>query len=104
MATPQEIAALRLLIAETSTTAPYDDATLGALLDASTDQYAAAAIVWDQKAAGVAGLVDISEGGSTRKNGDLYEQYLSMGSTMRSRSAALPTSGVGLRISRLTRA
>lgn len=105
MATAQQIAALRLLIAEPNNVSPYDDVALGLLLDAGTNQYYIAADIWDQKAAGAAALVDVSEGGSTRKMGDVYEQYLGMASSMRARSNASnnPPNGLGVRISRLTR-
>ena len=79
MATPEQIAALRLLIAEPADSATYTDAVLGAMIDAADDELNQAAYeVWVQKAAAAAELVDISEGGSTRKMGDIYEQALSM--------------------------
>jgi hypothetical protein len=107
MATAEEIAALRLLIAEPNDAAPYTDLALATLLDNSSNEYAAAFEVWTQKAAGAAGLVDISEGGSSRKMGDLYEQYLSMAEGMRLRaiSATQPPDGFGpgIRIRKLAR-
>lgn len=107
MASAQEIAALRLLIAEPDNTAPYDDATLGLIIDAATNIYAAAYEVWTQKAASTAGLVDISEGGSSRNMGDLHEQALSMAEQMRQRALADSQppdgSGAGTRIRKLTR-
>jgi hypothetical protein len=107
MATAEEIAALRLLIAEPDDAAPYTDIALGAALDVAANEYVVAFEVWTQKAAGTAGLVDISEGGSSRKMGDLYEQYLSMAEQMRVRavSANQPPdgSGSGIRIRKLAR-
>lgn len=106
MATAEEIAALRLLIAE-PTEATYTDVALGTLLDGATNQFVVAYEIWTQKSAAVAGLVDISEGGSSRKMGDLYEQYLSMAEQMRQRavSATQPPDGFGsgIRIRRLAR-
>ena len=107
MATPPEIAALRLLIAEPNNVAPYTDAVLGELIDAGQSQYTIAYHIWNQKAAGAAALVDISEGGSSRKMGDVYEQYLSMAERMR-QAAVSPTDpptefGTGITIRRLTR-
>lgn len=79
MATPEQIAELRLLIAEPDDAPPYTDAFLGALIDANGgEQNKSAFTVWTQKAASAAELVDISEGGSSRKMGDVYEQALSM--------------------------
>jgi hypothetical protein len=108
MATPEEIAALRLLIAEPDNIAPYTDAELGARLDvAGATQYSTAYHIWNEKAAGAANLVDISEGGSSRKMGDVYEQFLSMAERMRI-AAISPTDpptefGTGIRVRKLTR-
>lgn len=107
MATAEEIAALRLLIAEPDDDAPYDDETLNARLGAATNEYALAYEIWTEKAAAAAGLVDVSEGGSSRKMGDLHEQALSMAEAMRERANSATTppdgSGPGLRIKRLSR-
>jgi len=79
MATAEQIAALRLLIAEGSDSELYTDTVLNAIIDASSgDLNKSAYEVWVQKAAASAELVDISEGGSSRKMGDIYEQALSM--------------------------
>lgn len=79
MATAEQIAALRLLIAEPIDSAIYTDAVLGALIDSLTgDLNKSAYSVWVQKAAAAAELVDISEGGSSRKMGDVHEQALNM--------------------------
>lgn len=106
MATAQEIADLRLLIAE-PTEVIYSDIVLGTRLDGASNQFIVANEIWTEKAAGAAMLVDMSEGGSTRKMGDLFEQYLSMAENMRLRAVA-PTqppdgNGTGIRIRRLTR-
>lgn len=107
MADAAAIASLRLLIAEPDNVEPYTDAALGAFLDETDNEYAAAYEVWVQKAASAAGLVDVTEGGSSRKMGDLHEQALSMAETFRQRavSATQPPdgSGAGVRIKRLTR-
>jgi hypothetical protein len=105
VATAAQIAALRLLIAQPDNVEPYTDAVLGALIDAESNQYTIAYQIWTQKAASVAGLVDISEGGSSRKMGDLYEQSLSMASNMRVRADEVGAiaGGPGLRISQLRR-
>lgn len=79
MATEEDIAALRLLVAEPSDSDIYTDVVLGAILDAASgDLNKSAYEVWVRKAAASAELVDISEGGSSRKMGDIYEQSLAM--------------------------
>ena len=104
MATAEEIAALRLLIAE-PTEDTYTDADLNTRLSAAANEYTVAFDIWTEKAAAAAGLVDISEGGSSRKLGDIYEQALGMADAMRERavSATNPPSGAGVRIKKLTR-
>jgi hypothetical protein len=77
MATVDEIATLRRYVAEPDET-DWTDETLGAIIDASDSLNAAALEVWDSKAATLAALVDISEGGSSRKNSDLAKNALLM--------------------------
>lgn len=78
MATEAEVARLRLLIGE-PTDEVYTDADLNARLDAASgDSNRVAYEIWTEKAAASAELVDISEGGSSRKMGDIYEQALNM--------------------------
>lgn len=106
MATAEQIAELRLLIAE-PTEANYSDVQLNTWLDQAANEFVVAYEIWTQKAAGAAALVDVSEGGSSRKMGDVYEQYLSMADQMlaRATSATSPPdgSGSGVRVRRLTR-
>lgn len=78
MATPDQIAALRLLIAQPDDAEPYTDAALSVRLDGDSDINLTAYKVWTEKAAAAADLVDTSEGGSSRKMGDLHEQALNM--------------------------
>lgn len=107
MATVAEIAALRLLIAEPDDAAPYDDATLNTRLTAALGkEYVLAYEIWTEKAAAAAGLVDVSEGGSSRKMGDVHEQALNMAEEMRKRALSKPVpdgSLAGIRIRRMTR-
>lgn len=77
MATVSEIADLRRMANE-PTTAVYTDEALSTLIDASASLSAAAASIWQEKAARYASLVDVREGSSSRSLGDLYEQALSM--------------------------
>lgn len=81
MATPEQISSLRLLVAETEDAEPYTDAALSARLDADGDINRTAFNIWTEKAASWAGLADITEGGSSRKQGDLHEQALNMAKT-----------------------
>ena len=77
MATPAQIAELRIMINQPENVEPWTDETLGMLIDAKQgDLQAAAYSVWEGKAAQVAHLVDISEGGSSRKMSDMYKNFL----------------------------
>lgn len=78
MATLEEIAELRRMIGEPGSDAPWDDAAVGVLIDASSSMNAAAMKAWEQKAASYASLVDISESGSSRRLSQLQEQALRM--------------------------
>lgn len=74
MATPAEIAEVRVNTQELVNTPPYTDEFLSDLIDAhgvaETEHK-----VWVSKRNTVANLVDISEGGSSRKNSQLFEAY-----------------------------
>lgn len=74
MATPQQIAELRIEVREPTNAEPYTDDFLGALIDSYgiTDS---AYKVWIAKRNAVASLVDISEGGSSRKMSQLFDNY-----------------------------
>lgn len=74
MATPQQIAELRLEVKEADNVAPYTDEFLGGLFDAY-GVTGAAQRVWVAKRNAVANLVDISEGGSSRKMSQLFDNY-----------------------------
>jgi hypothetical protein len=84
MATVEEVAALRRFVAEPDDST-YTDVMLGAILDASESANAAAYEIWLQKAAGYADVVDISEGGSQRKNSDLYKNAMTMAALFKAR-------------------
>lgn len=101
MATAAEIAALRRLIAEPDATT-YDDAALTLVIDTADSLDAAALLVWEEKAASYVGLVDISEGGSQRKNGDLIKQASAMIEVFQGR-IDLAAAGAPTRIRKLTR-
>ena len=78
MATPEQILDLRAKIAEPLDVAPYGDTALSEKIESSLSVAAAASDIWTAKAAAVAHLVDTSEGGSSRKNSDLYKNYLAL--------------------------
>ena len=107
MASPESVAALRLLIAEPDDDTYSDNAISDRLDVTGASEYSVAFDIWTEKAAAAAGLVDMSEGGSTRKMGDIYEQALGMADAMRARalSATQPPdgSGPGVRVRKLTR-
>jgi hypothetical protein len=104
MATAEQVAALRLLIAEPDDAEPYTDAALSVRLDADADADKTAYNIWSEKAAAWAGLADISEGGSSRKQGDLYEQALSMAGYFKDRiQEGQPIIGGATRVRRLRR-
>lgn len=79
-ATPEDVAILLEMIGTTDKT----EADLMVLLDrlqnadGSLNFNATAANIWNQKAAAYAGLVDVSESGSSRKFSDLYKNALAM--------------------------
>lgn len=57
----------------------YDDAYFDRFLDESGgDVNQAASLVWQEKAASYAELVDITEAGSSRKNSQLYSAAMDM--------------------------
>jgi len=105
MATAEQIAALRLMIAEPDDVAPYTDLALGAMIDlAEGDLNAVACKIWTTKAAGVVGMVDITEGGSSRKMGSLHQQYLTMAKTYCSQTVeATAEASRATRISKIRR-
>lgn len=77
MATEAELARFRRMTDLSDTDSVYTDAVLdGMIEDLGFDP--AVAAVWREKAATVAGLVDTTESGSTRRLSQLREQYLGM--------------------------
>lgn len=67
----------------------YDDDLISQLIDEYGFEKAAAS-VWREKAASAAGLVDMTESGSTRRLSQLYSQYLAMGNTLDPAEPVLP--------------
>lgn len=77
MATPDEIAAFRLVIGEPGSEV-YTDQLLSDRLDVAESTNALAAEVWREKAARYASLVDMQEGTSSRKLSQMYDQASKM--------------------------
>lgn len=101
MATEDQIISLRLLISEDAEDV-YTDEVLSVRIDTAASLEAVAAEIWTEKAAAYAEVTDISEGGSTRKGGDLQNKALQMAALFSGKATAL-TGGSGTRISRLRR-
>lgn len=78
MATTEEIAELRDLVNDTETPYTFSAQVLSTHIDTEGSVRAAAGVVWTIKATKLAGLVDVTEGSSSRKLGSLYKQALEM--------------------------
>ena len=78
MASAEDIARLRAMIAQPDDVEPWTDAALSALIDASADLNAAAYSAWTDKAASYSDMVDTTESGSSRRLSQLQEQALKM--------------------------
>lgn len=86
--TTDTIMTLRRQVGETRPDTAYDDDALQAYLDtANGSSDLAAALVWEDKAAGYAALVNTSESGSSRSMGDLYKNALAMADRFRKLAA-----------------
>lgn len=77
MATVDQVARLRLLTDLPDDVTPYTDEYLSGLIDAY-GMDAAASLLWKEKAAKYAGMVDMTESGSSRKLSQLREAALEM--------------------------
>lgn len=79
MASAADVAALRLLIADTDpNNQRFTDQELSDILDAAGSQNKAALIVWENKAASASEIVNVSESGSTRSMGDIFKNAQAM--------------------------
>jgi hypothetical protein len=78
MATPEEVAELRLLTDEPTDGDPYTDDYLAGVIDSQGSLQAAAMYVWGLKAARYSSLVDMAEGTSSRKMSDMLDNALRM--------------------------
>lgn len=87
MATLAELAELRIAIQEPNNVEPYTDDFLDAMIDAYGVDGAAGRI-WEAKAASVSKLVDISEGGSSRKMSQVFANYKELSDRYKAADAA----------------
>ena len=78
MATTDEINMLRDLVNDNAAPQTFTAAQLSGYIDAEGDVRKAAGVVWGIKASRLAGLVDVTEGSSSRKMSQLYKQALEM--------------------------
>lgn len=104
MATITDVALLRQKIQEPDNVDPYTDDFLSELID----QYgvdSAAGQIWEAKAASVARLVDISEGGSSRKMSQVFTQYSAIADKFNSKTSSGedPTGYTAPRTRKITR-
>lgn len=77
--TASQIAKLRRLTAESATSEVYTDTVLGEVLDEfDGDLYAAAAEIWDEKAAAVSGNYDFNADGGNFSRSQMFAQYTKM--------------------------
>lgn len=96
MASPEQIAELRRKISEPDEST-YTDEMLGGLIDAASGNInGVAADIWEEKASTYAELVDYSEAGSSRKNGQLYKNALEMAAYYRGLESSTPVVGTDI--------
>lgn len=104
MATPDQITALRAMIGQPDNVEPWTDAVLGTIIDAAKGELNTAAYnVWTSKAASTASLVDVTEGGSSRKMSDVHKNALAMASVFRGLIPPDTSVTGGARLYRITR-
>lgn len=77
MATELQIAQFRRATDQADNVEPYTDSYISNIIDELGFETAASS-VWREKAAGVAGLVDMTESGSSRRLSQLRQAYLDM--------------------------
>lgn len=81
MATDVQIAQFRRMTDLPDNVEPYTDTYISNIID-DLGFEAAASSVWHEKAASVAGLVDTTESGSSRRLSQLRDAYLGMASAV----------------------
>lgn len=81
-----EVTRLRRMTDDLATPQLYTDQSMTDLILSSLSLEAAAAQIWEEKAAYYLTMSDISESSSVRKNGDLYVRAMQMASYYRQRA------------------
>lgn len=89
MATEQEIALVREYIGEPNDANGWTDVRISVFIDGAENLPYAAADIWGVKAGASAGLVNVSESGSSRSLGDLLKQAAQMEAYYRKRGDAI---------------
>lgn len=89
MATPEDVALVREYINELNEDNGWTDARIATFVDGTTNTAYAAADIWAVKAGTFAGLVNVSESGSSRNLGDLLKQAKEMEAHYRKRGDAI---------------
>ena len=94
--TDEQMAMLREFIQEPYSEAWSNDRLEGIFIGAGGNLERAASLTWRIKASSYAGLVDVSENGSSRKMSDLYKNALALSAEYGARAdadTALPSAG-----------
>lgn len=87
MATPTEIERVREYVAEPNEDGGWTGPRIAAYIDESgSDLYLAAAEIWGVKASAYAGMVDVSESGSSRRMSGLHQNAILREAYYRGRS------------------
>lgn len=100
-----EVKQLRQAINEPANVEPYTDEYLLELIQLDGGVNPAAVRVWREKASTYAHLVNTSEGGSSRSNGDLYKNAIAMADLYgKAETPAVATASRASRTRRIERA
>lgn len=99
MATQDQLDDLKRLIGDTN----FTDEELGEIIDENNGNLqAAASVVWESQAARYSKIVDITESGSSRKMGDLFDNAMKMAAWYKEQANPIDVSGV-TRIGKIVR-
>jgi len=85
MAEPGDIAYVRNLVSESDNSNGWTDEKIGLFIDAASNNWNAAADIWEAKAGSYSTAVDVTESGSSRKLGTLFENAMKMAVLYRKR-------------------
>jgi len=86
--TPQQLGQLRRMTGLDADDSVYTDAALSSVLDQRAGDFnAAAAVIWDEKAAAAARLYDFAADGGDYKRSQLVEQYQAQAAKFRARAS-----------------